>query len=434
VGAAGPAGTAGATGSMGPQGATGAAGSQGATGAQGSAGATGPQGPPVANFTGNYVSSTNYGLHDAVSFGGSTYVSLVAGNFGNTPPLSPVQWAVLVAQGPAGPAGVQGPAGLAGAIGAAGADGATGPQGPPVTFSGQWLVGTSYAVGSAVSFAGSSYVALLANVGREPDLSPSYWSLLAQAGASGPAGATGATGAQGAVGVTYRGAWGSGVSYQVNDVVGFGGATYLAARSSLGAEPDVSPAAWAELAQNGGVGASGPAGAAATVSVGTVTTGLPGTQAMVTNSGTANAAVLNFTIPQGTAGANGTGGGGGGAGTSGIPFASIYHPVSFYTQFYSVNSSTGTATEGDSVLTWVPNGCTATALSVFSRQSNTVTVTLRQGGPTSMADTSLACSVASGGSCTATGSVVVAAGNFVDFIVTGASGTVAGVWVALGCN
>ncbi len=41
------------------------------------------------------------------------------------------------------------------------------------------------------------------------------------------------------------------------------------------------------------------AAVAATVEVGTVTTGAPGTEASVTNRGTANAAVLDFTIPRG---------------------------------------------------------------------------------------------------------------------------------------
>ncbi len=112
----------------------------------------------------------------------------------------------------------------------------------------------------------------------------------------------------------------------------------------------------------------------------------------------------------------------------------MYHGVSFNAEFYSVNSSTGAATETQPVLTWVPAGCTATTLSVFSDQSNTVKVALRQGTPGSMADTTLSCSVASGTSCTVTGSVTVPAGNFVDFDVTGSSGTVAGVWTVLGCN
>lgn len=46
----------------------------------------------------------------------------------------------------------------------------------------------------------------------------------------------------------------------------------------------------------------------ATVAIGTVTTGEPGSAAAVTNVGTSSAAVLNFTIPRG---ADGVGGGGG---------------------------------------------------------------------------------------------------------------------------
>jgi hypothetical protein len=50
------------------------------------------------------------------------------------------------------------------------------------------------------------------------------------------------------------------------------------------------------------VGATGPA---ATVQVGSTTTGQPGTAASVSNSGTSSAAVLNFVIPAGVAGQNG---------------------------------------------------------------------------------------------------------------------------------
>lgn len=49
----------------------------------------------------------------------------------------------------------------------------------------------------------------------------------------------------------------------------------------------------------GAPGAKGDPGAAATVQVGTTTTGEPGTQASVENVGTSSAAVLNFTIPRG---------------------------------------------------------------------------------------------------------------------------------------
>src|SRR6185437_9088632 len=107
--------------------------------------------------------------------------------------------------------------------------------------------------------------------------------------------------------------------------------------SSIGVEPDLYPSSWAVLAQKGSTGPTGPVGSAATVSVGTVTTGAPGTMAAVTNSGSASAAVLNFTIPQGAAGANGTGGGSGSV--AGVFSSSMYHAVSFNYYFYSVGNT-----------------------------------------------------------------------------------------------
>ena len=55
-------------------------------------------------------------------------------------------------------------------------------------------------------------------------------------------------------------------------------------------------------------GDTGAAGAAATVVVGTTSTGEAGTQAQVTNSGSESAAVLNFTIPKGAKGDTGAAG------------------------------------------------------------------------------------------------------------------------------
>ena len=50
----------------------------------------------------------------------------------------------------------------------------------------------------------------------------------------------------------------------------------------------------------------GATGTAATVAVGTTTTGVAGTSATVSNSGTSSEAILNFTIPRGDKGADGT--------------------------------------------------------------------------------------------------------------------------------
>lgn len=49
-------------------------------------------------------------------------------------------------------------------------------------------------------------------------------------------------------------------------------------------------------------GPPGPPGTAANIAVGTTSTGTPGTNATVTNSGTASAAIFNFTIPAGAQG------------------------------------------------------------------------------------------------------------------------------------
>jgi hypothetical protein len=67
----------------------------------------------------------------------------------------------------------------------------------------------------------------------------------------------------------------------------------------------------------GATGSTGSAGAAATVTIGTVTTGEPGTSASVTNSGTSSAAVLDITIPRGAVGDTGATGSAGATGAAG---------------------------------------------------------------------------------------------------------------------
>jgi len=64
-----------------------------------------------------------------------------------------------------------------------------------------------------------------------------------------------------------------------------------------------------EHGADGKDGVDGKDGAAATVAIGTVTTGEPGTTASVTNVGTDTAAVLDITIPRGDKGTDGTGAG-----------------------------------------------------------------------------------------------------------------------------
>ena len=64
-----------------------------------------------------------------------------------------------------------------------------------------------------------------------------------------------------------------------------------------------------EQGKHGTDGANGKDGAAATVAIGTVTTGEPGSNASVTNVGTDTAAILDISIPRGDKGADGAGAG-----------------------------------------------------------------------------------------------------------------------------
>lgn len=76
-------------------------------------------------------------------------------------------------------------------------------------------------------------------------------------------------------------------------------------KGDTGPQGDVGP-----QGPQGKQGATGAAGVAATIKVGTVTTGAAGTAAKVVNSGTTSAAVLDFTIPQGARGEKGEQGAG----------------------------------------------------------------------------------------------------------------------------
>lgn len=92
-----------------------------------------------------------------------------------------------------------------------------------------------------------------------------------------------------------KGAWDSDTDYTVGDVVALAGSSYVCVLDHTNHTPP-NATYWQLLAERG---TDGDDGAAATVAVGTVTTGAGGSAAAVNNSGTSNAAVLDFTIPAG---------------------------------------------------------------------------------------------------------------------------------------
>ena len=82
------------------------------------------------------------------------------------------------------------------------------------------------------------------------------------------------------------------------------------ADGATGAEGPIGPTgADGPIGPEGPMGETGPTGAAATITIGSVTTGEPGTPAEVTNSGTDENAVFDFVIPRGDTGPTGSAGG-----------------------------------------------------------------------------------------------------------------------------
>ena len=119
-----------------------------------------------------WSSSTTYGINDAVSLGGTSYLSLTADNLNNPPDSSPSDWAILALEGAAGPTGA---AGATGATGATGSAGATGPQG---------VTGTTCAAGNTGTTGATGPTGPTGAVSTVP----------------GPAGPTGSTGSAGTAG------------------------------------------------------------------------------------------------------------------------------------------------------------------------------------------------------------------------------------------
>ena len=161
-----------------------------------------------------------------------------------------------------------------------------------------------------------------------------------------PAGATGATGADGTaatvqVGTTTTGAPGTNASVTNTGTESNAVLNFVIPAGATGA--------------TGANGATGVDGTAATVQVGTTTTGAPGTNASVTNTGTESNAVLNFVIPAGTTGATGANGATGADGT-----AATVQVGTTTTGAPGTNASvTNAGTESNAVLNFViPAGAT----------------------------------------------------------------------------
>ncbi|MGI5896874.1 MAG: BclA C-terminal domain-containing protein [Oscillospiraceae bacterium] len=164
-----------------------------------------------------------------------------------------------IGQGPQGPQGPQGVQGPQGPQGPQGIPGPQGPQGTAASVSVGTVTTGAPGTSASVTNSGTSQNAVLNFTIPRGDTGPT-----GSQGIQGPVGSTGATGATGAIGPT--------------------GPTGAAGTGATG--------------PTGPTGPTGATGATPTVSIGTVTLGVPGSAPAVTVSGTASNAVLNFTLPK----------------------------------------------------------------------------------------------------------------------------------------
>lgn len=189
-----------------------------------------------------------------------------------------------------------------------GPTGPTGPQGSPGTsieFKGSVANVASLPSGAEVN---DAYI-VQSDGGHLWVWDGSQWDDIGQivgpTGVTGPTGATGPTGPQGDVG--------SGGQQGPTGPTGATGETGpTGPQGSIGATGPTGAAG-----SDGSDGLDGSDGVDATISVGTVSTGAPGSAASVVNTGTASAAVLDFTLPRGDVGATGPTGPSGSDGLSG---------------------------------------------------------------------------------------------------------------------
>lgn len=164
---------------------------------------------------GTYGAGTAYEFFDCATYNGSSYVCTAdAGSPAGTLPTDTSKWALLAqkgdtgAKGATGATGSQGPKGDKGDTGAAGAKGATGAKGVSFVVKGAWASGTAYVNNTTqidvVTYNGSSYACKTSHTASSSILptNTTYWTLIAQKGATGAKGDKGDTGATGPAGAT----------------------------------------------------------------------------------------------------------------------------------------------------------------------------------------------------------------------------------------
>lgn len=160
---------------------------------------------------------------------------------------------------------------VAGEPGKPGPPGKPGRDGSGFRFLGPWIKNYPYKVNDVVAFQGSSYIALVDNIGRFPTTKV-VWGVLAARGTSnggggggggtgpkGDKGDKGDTGDPGVPGLVWLGAYDSSTPYVESDAVSYLGSSYICIAPTTGNDP-TNGAFWQILAAKGADGGGGGGG------------------------------------------------------------------------------------------------------------------------------------------------------------------------------
>ena len=212
---------------------------------KGTAGGNGTDGKSL-NWRGTWATGVVYAPFDAVTKDGASYICILAST-SNTPPNA-TYWGILASKGSDGTPGSNG------------TPGTNGNNGTSFSWKGAYVNGTAYVVGDGVSYGNSSYMCKANSSGNIPT-NTSFWDLLALKGTDGTNGGAGASGTS----FIWKGAYNALTAYVVNDVVSFGGSSYICISGTTGNEP-TTIAKWSLVAQKGDAGTGGGTGFNATTS------------------------------------------------------------------------------------------------------------------------------------------------------------------------
>ena len=202
--------------------------------------------------------------------------------------------------------GPQGPQGIQGRPGTQGPAGPTGPTGTAdIITIGDTITAEPEEDAAVIDMGGSPNHNLQFRIPRGATGATGEAGDIGATGPTGPIGPTGATGVTGATGPT--GPTGVGVTGATGEIGPTGPTGVTGSTGATGATGPTGPIGpTGATGATGPTGPTGPTGEAATITIGTVTTGDPGTEAEVINSGTPNDAIFDFVIPRGEPGGGGT--------------------------------------------------------------------------------------------------------------------------------